>query len=136
VDKEPHMSEIDKRDLWDKHNRDEAQARAGQQASAGPTHKPVPVEQYSSQATPPRRSDATLDATDLADEYERAVAVEREAWQRARSQIPYPEGTAQSAWNEWRDAQERVQGTARRLINHVNARRADSPVDESDPRTE
>jgi hypothetical protein len=110
-----------KRDEWDRHNRDEAQARADQQAAAGPTHKPVPLEPYAAGGTQPAARDADLDAGALADEYERAAAAERQAWLAARNLID-DDGGGKLAWDEWRDAVERTQRAARRIVNYRTAR--------------
>lgn len=113
-----------KRDEWDRHNRDEAQARADQQAAAGPTHNPVPLEPYAAGSTQPaaRDADADLDAAALAGEYERAAAAERQAWLAARSVMDDDSGSSRQAWDEWRDSVERTQRAARRLVNYSTAR--------------
>ena len=111
-----------KRDEWDRHNRDEAQARADQQTAAGPTHKPVPLEPYAAASTQPAARDADLDAGALAEEYERAAAAERQAWLAFRNGIEDDSGGGQQAWDEWRDALERAQRAARRIVNYRTAR--------------
>ena len=110
------MSDSNKRDQWDQHNRDESQERAAQQEAAGPGHRPVPTEPYANLSGSPDARDADLDVTALIDEYERATAAERSAWHAARDLVGHQTGG--EAWNAWRDAVERTEKAARFLVNY------------------
>jgi hypothetical protein len=114
------VSDSSKRDQWDQHNRDEAKERATQQESAGPGHRPVPVQTYANLSGSPEAPGIPLDVAVLIDEYERATAAERLAWLGARNSIA---GRSDSnAWNSWRDAVERTQRAARSLVDHETGR--------------
>jgi hypothetical protein len=110
------MSTPTKRDEWDRHNRDEATARDAQQEAAGPTHRPVPAEPYASPNVQPAAPDARLDVATLIQDYERATMAERVAWLATRDRMADESGI--EAWNAWRDAVERTQRAARRLVDH------------------
>lgn len=118
------MDTPNKRDEWDRHNRDEAAARAAQQVAAGSTHTPVAVETYATSTIEPNPADAQLNVATLIEEYERATAAEHVAWLAARLQVADP-GGAQS-WNQWRDTVERTQRAARRLVNYNIAQSSSS----------
>jgi hypothetical protein len=118
------MSESSKRDEWDEHNRDEARERAAQQESAGPTHRPVPVEPYASLGGLPAAPHAVRDVSALVEEYERATETERLAWLALRDTVAEDRGS--EAWNRWRDAVERTQQAARSLVNCGTAQPADT----------
>ena len=109
------MTEPNKRDEWDRHNRDEAQARAAQQVSAGPTHRPVVPELYARVGAPSQGERAERSLAALVDEYERATTGERLAWLALRACIE-SQGADAGEWDEWRDALERTQSAARALI--------------------
>jgi hypothetical protein len=113
------MSEENKRDEWDRHNRDEAKERAAQQALAGPSHRPVPAQPYASLNVQPAARDADLNLAALVEEYERATSAEHVAWLALRSRIAEAGGTA--LWNAWRDAVERTQRAMRLLVNYDTA---------------
>lgn len=114
------MSTSGKRDEWDRHNRDEATARAAQQLEAGPLHEPVPVEPYAGLSVQPHARDADLDLATLIDEYERAVVIERKEWLLARASLT--ETSAPEVWETWRSAVECSQRAALRLVNYGTAR--------------
>ena len=114
------MSDANKRDEWEQHNRDEANARAAQQEAAGPMHRPVPTEPYARLSGSAEARIADLDVGALIDAYERATNAERVAWLAARDLIPDENGIG--AWNAWRDAVERTQQAARSLVNYDTAR--------------
>src|SRR6185503_7941602 len=109
------MSESNKRDEWDEHNRDEATKRAVQQKSAGPTHRPVPVAPYASHGGLPATPEAARDVGALIQDYERAAETERLAWLALRHSVA--DDRSSEAWNHWRDAVERTQQAARSLVN-------------------
>jgi hypothetical protein len=118
------MDTANKRDVWDRHNRDEAAARAAQQDAAGPTHKPVAVEAYATSTIEPHSNDAQVNVATLIEEYERATAAEHVAWLAARLQAADPAGV--QSWNGWRDSVERTQRAARCLVNYNIARSSSS----------
>lgn len=112
-----NVSDASKRDEWDQHNRDEAKERAAQQEAAGPGYKPVPSAPYASLGGSPEARDAAVNVAALVDEYERAAAAERLAWVAARDLVAHDTGSG--PWNAWRDAVERTQKAARRLVNRA-----------------
>lgn len=81
------MSEPSKRNEWDEHNRDEAKELATQQQSAGPTHRPVPVEPYVSVGGSQAHAGAIRYVGALTETYERATAAERLAWLALRNSL-------------------------------------------------
>jgi hypothetical protein len=116
------MSDTADRDQWDRQNRDEAAARAAQQASAGSMHRPVPAEQYTASSSPPDPRDAVADVAILAQEYERALRNERDIWLEVQPRLGGNDPQLRTRWNDWRDAVEHTERAARRLVNHMNAR--------------
>lgn len=118
------MSNSDKRDEWDQHNRDEAKERAAQQEAAGSAFRPVLAAPYASLGGSPAGSEAPLDAAPLVDEYERATVAERRAWLAVRDVIAHEPDA--DGWNAWRDAVERTQLAVRSLVNYETARSARS----------
>ena len=104
------MNENDARAMNDQHSRDEAQMRQLQQQAAGTGHSPL--EAYPQHGA---QSALTRPAATLVEDYERALARERAAWENAKSVLQ--ESSFAAAWQAWRAAVEERDKATRLLIN-------------------
>lgn len=104
------MQQHDDRSMKDRHSRDEAELRRGQQEAAGEHH--APVEAYPQHGAEPE-SPPPADA--LVDDYERALALERAAWDAVKGSAHAAKFSA--AWQAWRTAVEARDAATRALIN-------------------
>lgn len=110
------MNPPTERELFDRASRDESDARAAQQVSAGPDHRPVHGKPPHGEESPVPRSPAGT--AGLSEAYERALSLELDAW-RAMPGLPGDSGFDSAAWDTWRAAVESRELATRLLINYA-----------------